>query len=142
MTVTRASGLFVAALAAAFGIVVAGQQPAPSVFTLEQAAVGRAAYEANCAACHRSDLGGLNEAPQLAGGNFMNTWRERPVSVLVARIDQTMPPTNPGAVSEAMAADIVAYLLQANGAVPGNQRLTPTTTALVGEVGMRQTPPP
>ena len=142
MTVTRASWLLVAALAAAFGIVVAGQQPAASVFTLEQAATGRAAYEANCAGCHRPDLGGLNEAPQLAGGNFMNTWRERPISVLVARIDQTMPPTNPGAVSEAMAADIVAFILQANGAVPGNQRLAPNTTALVGDVGMRQTPPP
>ena len=45
MTVTRASWLFAAALAAALGIVVTGQQPATSVFTLEQAAAGRAAYD-------------------------------------------------------------------------------------------------
>ena len=141
MTVTRASWLFAAALAAALGIVVTGQQPATSVFTLEQAAVGRAAYEANCAACHQPDLGGINEAPQLAGGNFMSTWRERTAADLITRIDQTMPPTNPDAVSLAMATDIAAYILQANGSVPGAQRLAPATTARIGEIGMRQTPP-
>jgi alcohol dehydrogenase (cytochrome c) len=141
MTVTRASWLLAAAFAAALGIVVAGQQPAPSVFTVEQAAAGRAAYDANCSGCHRPDMGGLNEAPQLAGGNFMNTWRERTTTDLITRIDQTMPPTNPDLVSQAMATDIVAFIMQANGAVPGTQRLTPATAARIGEVGMRQTPP-
>src|SRR5439155_925666 len=56
---------------------VAGQQPPAAVYTAEQAAAGRAAYQANCASCHLADLGGRNEAPQLAGINFMNTWRAR-----------------------------------------------------------------
>ena len=104
MKLTRASWLLAAVFAAALGIVVTGQQPAATaVFTLEQAAAGRAAYNANCASCHRPDLGGFNEAPQLAGGNFMNTWRERTMANLVARIDETMPPGNAGAVSQAMA---------------------------------------
>ena len=142
MKLTRASWLFAAVFAAALGIVVTGQQPAATaVYTLEQAAAGRAAYDANCSACHRSDLGGLNEAPQLAGGNFMNTWRERTTAELVTRIDQTMPPGNAGVVSQAMATDIAAFLMQANGAVAGNQRLMPATTARIGDIGMRQTPP-
>ncbi len=40
-----------------------------------------------------------------------------------------------------MATDIAAYILQANGSVPGAQRLAPATTARIGEIGMRQTPP-
>src|SRR5262245_33841091 len=134
--------LFAAVFAAALGIVVTGQQPAATaVFTLEQAAAGRAAYTANCSGCHRPDLGGLNEAPQLAGGNFMSTWRERTMATLVTRIDETMPPGNAGVVSQAMATDIAAFILQANGGVPGEQRLTATTAARIGEVGMRQAPP-
>ncbi len=143
MTVTRASCLFAAGgFAAALGIVVTGQQPAATaVYTLEQAAAGRSAYDVNCRACHLPDLGGVNEAPQLAGGNFMTTWRERTAADLITRIDQTMPPTNPDAVSQAMATDLAAFILQANGATPGTQRLVPTTMARIGDVGMRQTPP-
>ena len=40
-----------------------------------------------------------------------------------------------------MATDIAAFILQANGSVPGAQRLAPATTARIGEIGMRQTPP-
>ena len=71
----------------------------------------------------------------------MNTWRERTMADLVTRIDQTMPPGNAGVVSQAMAADIAAFLIQANGAVPGAPRLTPTATARIGDIGMRQAPP-
>ncbi|HEY6361817.1 MAG TPA: c-type cytochrome, partial [Vicinamibacterales bacterium] len=134
--------LFAAAFAAALGIVVTGQQPTETaVYTLEQANAGRAAYNTYCATCHRPDLGGQFEAPQLAGGNFMNTWRERTMANLVARIDETMPPGNAGAVSQAMATDIAAFILQANGGVPGTQRLAPTTAARFADVGMRQAPP-
>src|SRR5258708_4689720 len=71
------SCLSLAALAAAapLGIaLVAGQQPPSAIYTAEQAAAGRAVYQASCASCHMLDLAGRNEAPQLAGGNFMNTW--------------------------------------------------------------------
>ena len=49
----------------------------PPSYTAAQAAAGRAAYQASCASCHLPDLAGRNEAPQLAGNNFMNTWRAR-----------------------------------------------------------------
>ena len=66
------------AIAAAMGIALLAGQPAQTgVFTAEQAAAGRAAYQTTCAGCHMPDLGGRNEAPQLAGSNFMSTWRTR-----------------------------------------------------------------
>ena len=51
--------------------------PASPVFTTAQAAAGQASYQTNCASCHLVDLAGQNEAPQLAGANFMTTWRAR-----------------------------------------------------------------
>jgi alcohol dehydrogenase (cytochrome c) len=135
------SASFAAILFLALGIVTTGQQPAPSVYSADQAAAGRAAYNATCSGCHQPDLGGNNEALQLAGANFMNAWRDRTTAQLVERIATTMPPQAPGSVSPGTAADITAYILQANGAVPGQQRLTPATAARIGDVGMRQAPP-
>ena len=61
-------------IAAAVGIViVAAQQSSAGVYTAAQATAGRAVYQASCASCHLPDLAGRNEAPQLAGNNFMST---------------------------------------------------------------------
>ena len=89
----------------------------PVRYTEQQAEAGRAAYEQNCAACHLSNLAGSFEAPQLAGPNFMNTWEVRPLRDLFDRIQGTMPPPG-GSLSELTYTNIVAYLLQANGAPP------------------------
>src|ERR1700738_4749205 len=102
--------------------VAAAQQPATTgPFTAEQAAAGRTAYQANCAACHQPDLRGSNEAPPLAGSNFMNAWRDRTTSDLFDRIRRTMPADSPGSVGEQETVDIVAYILQANGAPAGTE---------------------
>ena len=89
--------VFVAlAFAAAMGIArLAGQPAQTAVFTAQQAAAGRAAYQTTCAACHMPDLGGRNEAPQLAGSNFMNTWRTRSTRDLLEFTQSTMPPRKP-----------------------------------------------
>ena len=47
------------------------------VYTAAQAAAGRAAYTANCAAATPPISADSNEAPPLAGADFMNTWRTR-----------------------------------------------------------------
>lgn len=132
-----------AALAAACGLVALAQQPPAStaVYTAAQADAGRAAYEANCAACHRADLGGFNEAPALAGGNFIGAWGSRTAGDLIAYIAAAMPPGNPGAPGQPAITNIVAYILQANGAAPGNQPLTPQTSAAIRAVSMQQVPP-
>ena len=134
--------LTTAAVACACGVVALAQQPAPApVFTAQQAAAGRTAYETNCASCHQVDLGGSNEAPQLAGASFIGQWGERSVSDLAAYITKAMPPDNPGGAGQPANTNIVAYILQANGAVPGTQPLTPQTTSVIRAVAMRQAPP-
>ena len=122
-------------------VVLAGQQPQPAsdaVYTTDQAAAGRAAYDAGCAVCHRPDLGGLNEAPQLAGGNFMSEWGPRSTAELIEYIARTMPPANPGTISADAAAGIVAFILQANGATAGPQPLAPATSVGIGAISMQQ----
>jgi PQQ-dependent dehydrogenase (methanol/ethanol family) len=127
--------LFLAwAAAAAMGIApAAGQQPKTTAsYTAEQANAGRAAYQANCAACHMPDLRGSNEALPLAGSNFVNVWRNRTTSDLFKRISSTMPPNNVGSVGESDTVDIVAFILQTNGAPAGTQALAATTALPIG----------
>jgi PQQ-dependent dehydrogenase (methanol/ethanol family) len=110
-----------------------GQQPAGTVFTAQQAAAGSSVYAASCASCHMADLAGRNEAPQLAGNNFMNTWRNRSTKDLFEFIQSTMPPTGES-LSEAQFLSVTAYILQANGAQPGATPMTPATAAAIGSV--------
>ena len=46
-------------------------------FITAQARCGRAAYLSHCASCHLPDLGGRNEAAELAGSNFIRAWGTR-----------------------------------------------------------------
>ena len=125
----RRSALTWAAVVAAMPLgiaLVAGQQPAGAVFTSQQATAGSTVYAASCASCHMADLAGRNEAPQLAGNNFMNTWRNRSTKDLFEFIQSTMPPTGES-LSEAQFLAVTAYILQANGAQPGATPLAPAT---------------
>ena len=91
--VTSVRRVAAAALAGAVSMAfAAGQQPAAGVFTAEQAAAGRATYTERCASCHVADLRGRNEAPELAGANFLNAWRARTTRDLTELIQTTMPP--------------------------------------------------
>ena len=116
---TRYFGMLVATLVGSAIALVAGQQPSGApVYTAAQATAGRAAYQANCASCHVADLGGRNEAPQLAGGDFLSTWRTRTTKDLFDYMSSTMPPGGPS-LSPDQYASIVAYVLQQNSAVAG-----------------------
>ena len=130
--------LILAAIAVLGAAIAFSQQPAAGIFTAAQAEAGRAAFQTNCAECHRPDLTGSFEAPPLAGGNFFTAWRELPVRELVNRIRDTMPPANPAAVGEQAAVNIVAFVLQSNGASAGTQTLTATTAAPIGSVATGQ----
>src|ERR1700687_6006834 len=113
-------------------MVVTGQTPAPiGSYTAVQAVDGRAAYQANCASCHLPDLAGRNEATQLAGAHFVGAWGARPISELLTYIQSTMPPGNTGSLSPETYADLVAFLLEANGATAGSQPLTSKTVSLI-----------
>ena len=95
----------------------------PPTFTSVQAEAGRAAYDANCSACHLRDLRGSNEAAQLAGANFLNQWGDKTIADLHAYLMASMPPGSPGSPGSQAMLDVIAYLLQANGAAAGSQPL-------------------
>jgi alcohol dehydrogenase (cytochrome c) len=121
------------AFATAVALLSAAQQPpAAAPFTAAQAAAGRTAYDANCAACHGPDLRGV---PALAGPDFIGGWSTRPVKQLLSTMQASMPPDRPGQLREEVYLDIVAYILQTNGRTPGNQMLTANADALVGGGG-------
>ncbi|HEX4595361.1 MAG TPA: PQQ-binding-like beta-propeller repeat protein [Bryobacteraceae bacterium] len=121
-------------------LLVAQQRVATGPFTAAQAASGRAAYQENCSGCHLPDLAGRNEAPPLAGSNFMNTWGARTTRELLALIQTTMPPGRAGALSPETYAEIGAFILQANGASAGNQSLTANTDVAIRSVATGRTP--
>jgi len=118
-------------VAALFVIAVQGQPRGP--FTSQQAAAGRAAYQAHCASCHLADLAGRNEAPPLAGSNFMNVWRDRSTRELFTYI-QTMPPGSAGKLDQQTYLEVTAFILEANGAVQGDQPLAPATEIAIHSI--------
>lgn len=133
-------GAAAVAVAGAVMVVTAGQAPSGApVYTAAQAAAGRAAYQANCASCHVADLGGRNEAPQLAGTDFMNTWRNRSTADLLDYISSQMPPGRPSLAADDYAS-IVAYILQQNGAVAGATPVSASTAVAIGTVATGQRP--
>ena len=122
-------------VAAAAGVILLqGQQRPAGPFTAAQASAGRAAYQENCSGCHLPDMAGRNEAPPLAGGNFMNTWGGRTTRELLALIQTTMPPGSPGALGPDVYAEIAAFILQSNGATPGSQPITATSAVTISSI--------
>jgi len=136
MARTRAYLLLAVLVAIALGVTNTPGQQAAKVgpYTAEQANAGRTAYMADCMTCHLPDLKGSNEAPPLAGTNFINTWRNKTTSDLFNKISTTMPPGSAGSLGDQTVLGITAFILQSNGAAPGAQPLTAATAAAIGEV--------
>jgi alcohol dehydrogenase (cytochrome c) len=115
-------------------LTAARQVGSVEAFTPDQAVAGRVLYQARCAACHLADLHGSNEAPALAGSNFLSVWQSRTTVDLFNRIRTSMPPNNPGSLSDQDSINIVAFILEANGAVAGLKTLTPGSAIPIGAV--------
>lgn len=134
----RRLGMIGAAVGIAIGAARA-EQPAEGVYTAEQAEKGKTAYQDRCATCHMPDLGGRNEWPQLAGDDFISSWKSRTTRELFEFVRDTMPPEGPALTPEEYLA-IVAFMLQQNGAAAGTQPLSPTTAASIGSVATGKRP--
>ena len=117
---------------AGFGAVLA--QPAAGPFTAEQANAGRAAYAAKCMSCHQANLGGEGDALPLAGKTFVAAWGKRTTKELYDTIQTSMPYGAGGSLDPKTYVDITAFLLQANGAKPGNAPLTADTSVKIGMI--------
>ena len=107
------------------------------VYTAAQAGRGHAAYEARCVQCHE----GLEaDGPGLMDKAFLDRWREDTLAPLFTFVTTTMPGNAPGSLDPKVYADIVAYLLEANGLPAGTRELSPDAVGgiqLVGPDGPR-----
>ena len=82
------------------------------VYTDEQAKRGEPTYQTFCGSCHGDQLLGQEAAPALVGDAFNANWEGTTMGDLFNRIRTTMPLNQPGALSRAQTADVVAFLLQ------------------------------
>jgi quinoprotein glucose dehydrogenase len=116
------------------------------VFTAEQARRGQAAYTGPCDRCHGYKLDGASDdpdmlpAPPVAGPKFLRKWNGRTLASLFEYVRATMPSNNPGYLSDAEVADIVAYMLSVSGMPAGDAALRPELEALANVVIVSQSP--
>ena len=96
---------------------------ADGVYTAQQAARGKAAYQSACVACHQDDLTGDAFATPLIGETFKQRWQDSDVGELFTVVKGTMPQTKPGELSDEQYADIIAYLLLMNSHPAGTHEL-------------------
>jgi cytochrome c553 len=128
-TVMLGLGAFL--LAVHFAAAQPSRSTSTGVFTAEQAKNGERAYQARCASCHGSDLHSTDpEAPDLTEGIFKFGWKEKSLADIFEQIRGTMPMGNPGSLDDQTYIDILAYILQFNGAPAGNQKLEPNLAVL------------
>lgn len=90
------------------------------VFTAAQASAGRTVYSMQCSACHSTSTH--------SGPAFMKSWQGRTVWDLYSFIRETMPQSDPGALSEQEYLHVTTYLLSLNK-MPAGQRELPTDQA-------------
>jgi quinoprotein glucose dehydrogenase len=145
----RAAALFVvASLVTAVAVRTAAQTESTAttsiwdgVFTAEQAQRGQAAYTGPCDRCHGYKLDGASNdpdmlpAPPVAGPKFLRRWNGRSLATLLQYTRATMPSNNPGHLSEAEVADIVAYMLLVSG-VPAGKDVLLTEAAAVARISI------
>jgi alcohol dehydrogenase (cytochrome c) len=136
----RTSGIAAVASALTLWSWSAAAQQDVGPFTSQQAAQGHTEYSAACASCHQENLSGGGETPSLAGGNFLKSWGDRSTRELYNYLHAAMPLGKGGTLSDQTYQDIVAFLLEANGATPGGKSYTSVTDVKIGNVANGQIP--
>jgi len=93
------------------------------IYTVEQAQRGGKAYERACSRCHRENLAGEAAVPPLIGAPFFDRWSNLSVHDLFFAIQITMSHSPDLFAPSEMVADVVSYLLRANGIPAGANEL-------------------
>lgn len=104
--------------------------PSPARYLASQARTGELAYRDVCASCHRRDLSGGFDTPELAGSVFRSMWTGRPVRELLGYVEAAMPPAGRQPDDDTLTA-IVAYILRENGAAPGGAALSSASAGTI-----------
>ncbi len=102
----------------------AADAPASSTFTAAQFERGEALYLEQCAICHGDELDSA-AAPELRGTTFRKSWSRLGANVgeLFNLISTSMPPSQPGSLSESQGLDVLAYILGRNNVLQGSEAL-------------------
>ncbi len=102
------------------------------LYTPEQVKRGRAIYRAECSVCHSPDLNGrkADGGPALRGAAFLQRWRGEPVGTLIDPAQELMPAAHPGKLGRQAYVDVIAYILERNGAPAGVFELPTDAAAL------------
>ena len=129
-----AAAIALAGSAAGPGAVVAAAQPqaADGGFTADQSAAGWAVYGRQCGECHGQGLFGA-EAPALRGVDFLNGWAGQTTDELFTYLRDEMPPGLGGSLADGVYLDLVAYILDMNGARSGDAPLTADAAVTIGD---------
>lgn len=93
------------------------------VYTKKQSNRGDAIYRKDCVSCHGAAFEGGESAPGLADGTFKANWNGLTVGDLFERIQETMPPDDPGKLTRKEIADVLARMLSANEMPAGDNEL-------------------
>ena len=102
----------------------------PPTFTAAQSAAGRKMYDSHCAVCHGTTLTNGTFGTPLGGEYFRTRWSGRSVAALYEKSRNTMPPARPASLGDEVYLEILAYMLERNGAAPGPAALPPDQAAL------------
>jgi alcohol dehydrogenase (cytochrome c) len=118
---------YVALAAPAGALALESQAP---TFTAAQAELGKMAYTQSCARCHGAHLDDGEFGPPLRGSAFKTHWAGRSVFELYSLTRRSMPPGATGQLGDDVYAQLIAYVLSANGFSGSARELPITETAL------------
>lgn len=114
--------LAVAGIAAACPAALAvGPTTQDGAFTVAQAERGRTVYEAFCISCHEREFYETK----------LPAWQSALVADLFDALGATMPPDNPGSLSDAQYLDVLAYIFSITGSPAGDVELGLDTIASI-----------
>jgi mono/diheme cytochrome c family protein len=118
-------------------VVVSAQTPTArdGVYTAAQALRGKVVFDKSCASCHaitpKGPVSSTSRGPDLGGDEFLTRWNGKPASHLSKIIHDTMPSDFSLEMTEPVALDLTAYLLQVNKFPDGKADLTAGTANAV-----------
>jgi len=128
-------GVSLTALLAAMPAASQAPTALDGVYTVPQAARGRALYQQHCTYCHHDDLLGGEDLkvvpPALIGIAFSERWVGKTVADFFQVLSTTMPWERTKLAPPAYA-DLVSYILKENGYPAGGTELPADSTRLAG----------
>ena len=102
------------------------------IYTEQQAAQGKLAYEQHCAECHHLTLRGTGHGPALAGPDFLAKWGNQTIADLNTLSATQMPAGAPHSLKPEVYTAITAHLLRVNGVAAGEQTLSAELATNIG----------